>query len=432
MARNWTIGTAILGVCLSALGCTAEMGVDESEEQISGQSATTIQQGLDAAVAKNEARIAPLRSNKAASHYRDKFGSEPYLRLHSATQTVKGTVVVFHGFSGMPIQQNPLVDYLFTQGYDVFDASVAGHYKVNVSGRERSFLGSDRLKSGGLTPLENTFIAWPYADYGHDPVKEYSAEVETTFEIMKTLRAPFFAAGLSAGATQAIGLAASHPKEFKRVVALAPLLDLEPKKKKQLTSAAALITVGRGIAGAGEWDGWFAWDKSNPFPQGCFWGLQKYGQSLLPRARAFQAEKQQVFLVTTDNEDAADSSQTKRFFDAAGGSAAGHVLYNYRAEQRVPHPINGLDSRSQGMINYYYKTLFQETVRFLDKGTVKTERLGLQDLAREDGGKVLPGFTEPARMDWDLLTFGGPDCTPTNGECMRKALPGHIDVARVK
>ena len=432
MARKWTIGAAVLGASLTAFGCAAEAGIDESEDQVSAQSAAAIKQGLDAAVAKNEARIAPLRANKTASNYRDKFGSEPYLKLHAATETVKGTVVVFHGFSGMPIQQNPLVAYLFAQGYDVFDASVAGHYKVNVPGRERSFLGSDNLKSGGLTPLDNKFIAWPYSDYGRDPVKEYSAEVETTFDIMKTLRAPFFAAGLSAGATQAIGIAASHPKEFKRVVALAPLLDLEAEKKKQLTGAAALITSTRLIAGAGQWDGWFAWDKSNPFPQGCFWGLQKYGQSLLPRARDFRTEKQQLFLVTTANEDAADSSQTKRFFDAAGGSAAGHVLYNYRAEQRVPHPINGLDSRSQGMINYYYKTLFQEMVRFLNQGVVKTDRLGLQDLARDDGGKALPGFTEPARMDWDLKTFGGPDCTPANGECVRKALPGHIDVGAVK
>lgn len=431
MARKGLACVAVLSGSLAALGCTAEAGFDESEEEVSAQSAATIKQGLDAALAKNEARLAPLRANKAASNYRDKFGSEPYLKLHAATDKVKGTVVVFHGFSGMPIQQNPLVDYLFAQGYDVFDASVAGHYKVNVPGRERSFLGSDKLKAGGLTPLDNTFIAWPYSDYGRDPVKEYSAEVETTFEIMKTLRTPFFAAGLSAGATQAIGLAASHPKEIKRVVAFAPLLDLEPEKKKQLTGAAALIKTGR-VVERGEWDGWFAWDKSNPFPQGCFWGLQKYGQSLLPRARGFQAEKQQVFLVTTDNEDAADSSQTKRFFDAAGGAAAGHVFYNYRADQRVPHPIDALDARSQGMINFYYKTLFQETVRFLERGVVKTERLGLQDLARDDRGKPLPGYTEPSRMDWDLATFGGPDCTPSNGECMRKALPGHVDLGRVQ
>lgn len=433
MVRQWAVGVSVMGICLAANGCAAETGdVDQSSDDVSAQSATAIKQGLDTAVAKNEARLAPLRANKATSRYRDKFGSEPYLKLHDASETVKGTVVVFHGFSGMPIQQNPLVNYLFAQGYDVFDGSVAGHYKVNVPGQERTFLGSNNLKSGGLTPLDNTFIAWPYSDYGRDPVKEYAAEVEATFEIMKTLRAPFYAAGLSAGATQAIGIAASHPKEFKRVVAFAPLLDLEPEKKKQLTSAAALITVSRGIAGRGEWDGWFAWDKSNPFPQGCFWGLQKYGQSLLPSAQRFQAAKQQVFLVTTDNEDAADSAQTKRFFDAAGGSAGGHVLYNYRADQRVPHPINGLDSRSQGMVNFYYKTLFQETVRFLDRGVVKTERLGLQDLARSDRGNVLPGYTEPSKMDWDVKTFGGPTCTTNTGECVKSSLPAHLDLGAVQ
>ena len=100
MARKWTVGAAVLGASFAAFGCAAETGIDDSEDQVSAQSVTAIKQGLDAAVAKNEARIAPLRANKTASNYRDKFGSEPYLKLHAATETVKGTVVVFHGFSG--------------------------------------------------------------------------------------------------------------------------------------------------------------------------------------------------------------------------------------------------------------------------------------------------------------------------------------------
>lgn len=419
-----TIQSKLLAIALGSLvsvgvlgGCAEETG-DEAETSTSNLSQAN-QQDLDAAKAKNERRMAALRADAARTHYRTKFGSEPYLKLHAAGETVKGTVVVFHGFSGMPVQQNPLVSYLFDQGYDVFNASVAGHYKVNVPGGPRSFLGSDQLKSGGLSPLDNQFIAWPYADDGHDPVAEYNAEVDATFEIMKTLRKPFFAAGLSAGATQAIGIAAKYPDTFKRVVAFAPLLDLEPKKKDQLGRAAGLIQLARATNG-GQWDGWFAWDASNPFPQGCFWGLQKYGQSVVRTGSSFKARGQKLFLVTTDNEDAADSRQTKAFFDAAGGASAGNVFYNYRAEQRVPHPINGLDGRSQGMINFYYKTLFQETVRFFDKGVVKTERLGLQDLAQSDRGHALPGYTPG--MDWETSTFGGPE----------KAFPIHLDLASVQ
>ena len=148
--------------------------------------------------------------------------------------------------------------------------------------------------------------------------------------------------------------------------------------------------------------------------------LQKYGQSVVRTGSSFKARGQKLFLVTTDNEDAADSRQTKAFFDAAGGASAGNVFYNYRAEQRVPHPINGLDGRSQGMINFYYKTLFQETVRFFDKGVVKTERLGLQDLAQSDRGHALPGYTPG--MDWETSTFGGPE----------KAFPIHLDLASVQ
>jgi len=381
--------------------------------------ARDVQAGLDAARAKNEARMAALRANKAGTNYRDRFGSEPYLKLHGANEQVKGTVVVFHGFSGMPVQQNPLVEYLFNQGYDVFDASVAGHYRVNVPGPEVSFPGSDHLKAAGLSPLTNTFVAWPYPDYGRDPIADYTREVETTWDIMKTLRSPFFAAGLSAGAVQALGIAAAHP-EIKRVAAFAPLLDLEPAKKKQLTTAAQLITASRELPGSpkAQWDGWFAWDKSNPFPQGCFWALQKYGQRVARESSRFKSNKQQLFLVTTANEDAADSAATQSFFNAVGGAAAGNVYYSYAAAQKVPHPINALDARSQGMINFYYKTLFQETARFFASGAVKSARLGVQDLNPQ-----LPGYTEPAKMDWDVNAFGG---------SMGQALPAHVDLWNVK
>lgn len=396
-------------------GCAVDTDeVGASEDEVTSK---TTQQRLDAAVAANESRMVKARKDP---HYRAKFGSEPYLKLHRADEAVKGTVVVFHGFSGMPVQQNPLVDYLFAQGYDVFNASVAGHYLVNEPGAPRQFLGSKKLIEGGLTPLDNTFVAWPYADYGRDPVKEYTAEIDATYKIMSTLRKPFYAAGLSAGATQAIGIGARYPAEFKRVAALAPLLDLEPQKKSQLTSAAALIKTAR-ITNGGEWDGWFAWDKTNPFPQGSFWGLQKYGSSLVPTAGAFKSNKQQLFVVTTDNEDAADSSKSAAFVAAAGGAAAGHVLFNYPKTYRVPHPINILDARSQGMVNFYYKTLFQETVRFFNDGKVKVDRLGKQDLAKSDRGSALPGYTEPSAMDWELGYFGGPE----------RAFPEHRDLAAV-
>ena len=52
------------------------------------------------------------------------------------------------------------------------------------------------------------------------------------------------------------------------------------------------------------------------------------------------------------------------------------------------------------MINFYYKTLFQETVRFLNEGSVKTARLGMQDLAASDRGHALSGYTPPERMSW--------------------------------
>lgn len=51
---------------------------------------------------------------------------------------------------------------------------------------------------------------------------------------MSTLREAFFAAGLLAGATQAIGIGARHTAEFRRLAALAALLDLELQKRSQV------------------------------------------------------------------------------------------------------------------------------------------------------------------------------------------------------
>jgi hypothetical protein len=160
--------------CLLLIWLVRSVGVPKARHLFR---ARNVQAGLDAARAKNEARLAPLRANKASTYFRDRFGSEPYLKLHNANEQVKGTVVVFHGFSGMPVQQNPLVDYLYNQGFDVFDASVAGHYRVNAPGPEVSFPGSDKLKAAGLSPLTNTFVAWPYPDYGRDPIADYTEEV---------------------------------------------------------------------------------------------------------------------------------------------------------------------------------------------------------------------------------------------------------------
>src|SRR4028118_17074 len=54
-------------------------------------------------------------------------GSYPYYRFHEAGQSIRGTVLIFHGFSGQPGQMWRLADYLFQNGFNFYQATLAGH-----------------------------------------------------------------------------------------------------------------------------------------------------------------------------------------------------------------------------------------------------------------------------------------------------------------
>lgn len=58
-------------------------------------------------------------------------GAFPYYLFHGADTPIKGTVLMFHGFSAKPHQMSRLADYLFRNGFNVYQATLAGHaYRV--------------------------------------------------------------------------------------------------------------------------------------------------------------------------------------------------------------------------------------------------------------------------------------------------------------
>ena len=51
----------------------------------------------------------------------------PYYKFHDPGKPIYGTVIMFHGFSAKPDQMWRLADYLFDNGFNVYQVSLAGH-----------------------------------------------------------------------------------------------------------------------------------------------------------------------------------------------------------------------------------------------------------------------------------------------------------------
>lgn len=62
-----------------------------------------------------------------------RVGAYPYYLFHEAGQPIRGTVMIFHGFSAKPDQMWRLADYLFRNGFNVYQPSLAGHVFVPPS-----------------------------------------------------------------------------------------------------------------------------------------------------------------------------------------------------------------------------------------------------------------------------------------------------------
>lgn len=70
-----------------------------------------------------EAIDAYIRSIDANPDHR--AGAYPYYRFHEPGQQIRGTVVIFHGFSATPHQMWRLADYLFSHGFNFYQPSIA-------------------------------------------------------------------------------------------------------------------------------------------------------------------------------------------------------------------------------------------------------------------------------------------------------------------
>ncbi|WP_071516301.1 alpha/beta hydrolase [Geitlerinema sp. PCC 9228] len=352
------------------------------------------------------------------THPHRRVGAYPYYRFHEADTPIRGTVLIFHGFSAKPDQMWRLADYLFQNGYNFYQCSLAGHPWVPPS----QYWPQVDLKPEIYNPLRekvaqdpvlSTYFANLAASNGkfqRPSFQERQALVARLMEldprlldIAKAIRksndpdfdrcftsshmnylenardrlreldampGPIYTVGLSVGGAVALALAADRSDRIQRVVAYAPLLRIYGKERREYVMLSGPLDISE-----------LGWDPNLRFPVGCLTAADRFGSSAILTSPAIRALKRiPTFLVLTENEDAADIETSQTFFKKIGGRGQGHCSYLYPAKDLVPHPMVDPTEVSQGMSNRFWRSLYQETFRFLDTAKVDTSNMSNLEL----------------------------------------------------
>ncbi|MBD2093680.1 alpha/beta hydrolase [Trichocoleus sp. FACHB-591] len=334
-------------------------------------------------------------------------GAYPYYLFHEPGQTVHGTILMFHGFSAKPHQMWRLAEYLFQNGFNVYQATLAGHafalpnkhwpqvdlkpelaeplrrkvqqdpvlqnYFANLSANP-----SDRRPSATqriallarLLAIEPRLLDMMQAISRPDDPDferyfisshlEYLSEAKARLAELDALPGPVYTVGLSVGGAVALGLAAARPDRIDRVVAYAPLLKVDGEEHRQYVNMAGPLDIKE-----------LGWDPDLQFPVGALTAADRFGSSFVLNSKQTRTlQNIPTFLVLTENEDAADVKTNQTFFREIGGNHQGHYSYLYPAQDLVPHPMVDPTEVSQNMSNRFWQSLYQETFRFLTQGKV--------------------------------------------------------------
>lgn len=342
-----------------------------------------------------------------------RVGAYPYYLFHEPGAAVRGTVMIFHGFSAKPHQMWRLADYLFRNGFNIYQPSIAGHTLINpaknwcqvdlkpeIAGPLKAkvqrdpvlmnFLGNIEANPEGfvrpnpvqqlgiisrLLMLEPRLIDIvksietpndpDFDRYFTSSHREYLTQAQARLAELEALPGPVYTVGLSVGGAVALGLAATRPDRVQRVVAYAPLLKVYGENRRQYVNLAGPLDVQE-----------LGWDPNLRFPVGCLTAANRFGSSEVLSDRSLRALEQiPTFLVLTENEDAADIETNQDFFAKIGNTANGNRYHCYPAADLVPHPMVDPTEVSQNMSNRFWQSLYQETFRFLTLGDVDLSNL---------------------------------------------------------
>jgi pimeloyl-ACP methyl ester carboxylesterase len=348
------------------------------------------------------------------SHPERRDGAYPYYLFHEPGQSIRGTVMIFHGFSAKPHQTWRLADYLFRNGFNVYQCGLAGHAYVNpaknwpqvdlkpeiaVPLKEKvakdpvlqNFLANMENNSnskGHLNPLQQMALVArlvaieprlldiiqaiespndpDFEKYFISSHMEFLYHAEARLDELEPMPGPVYTLGLSVGGTVALGLAAARPERIEKVVAYAPLLKVYGEENRKYINLAGPLDIKE-----------TGWDPNLQFPVGCFTAADRFGSSYVMSGQAIRALRDTpIFMVLTENEDAADIKTNQDFYEKTGEEQQGNRYYFYRAQDLVPHPMVDPTEVSQGMSNRFWQSLYQETFRFLTTGEIDERNMG--------------------------------------------------------
>lgn len=343
------------------------------------------------------------------SHPDQRPGAHSYYHFHPAGEAVRGTVLIFHGFSSRPHQMWRLANYLYDNGFNFYQVTIAGHDKINPAknwpqidlrpqyvgpllgkvqqdpvlvsalmqkseagasapGRQAALLGRLFQVAPEMKDVAKA-IAHPrepdFDRYFESSHEAYLLDAQQRLAELSSLPGPIYAVGLSVGGAVALGLAADQPERIEKVVAYAPLLRIVGEERRQYVQLAGPLDISE-----------TGWDPNLRFPVGAMTAADYFGSELRLGESVDKLRQIPVFMVLTENEDAADVGANEQFFaDLKDGSVGGNAFYKYPASAMVPHPMVDPTEVSQGMSNLFWQSLYQETLRFLTEGKVEVNNL---------------------------------------------------------
>jgi pimeloyl-ACP methyl ester carboxylesterase len=279
-----------------------------------------------------------------------------------------------------------LAEYLFQNGFNFYQATLAGHalipadkfwpqvdlkpeiliplrakvnqdpvlqnYIANLPADPTQFQRPSYLQQVGLVSrlllIEPRLLDILAADQReNDPDFEryfdsthmnYLTDARSRLAELEAMPGPIYTLGLSVGGATALALAADQPHRIERVVAYAPLLKIyDPQREKYVQIAGPLDISEMG------------WDPAVRFPVGAFTAADRFGAFVRQQQNIDALNHVPTFMALTENEDAASVETNQAFFQAIGGNSKGNRTYLYAKSDLVPHPMVDPTTVSQGM-----------------------------------------------------------------------------------
>lgn len=346
-------------------------------------------------------------------------GAYPYYLFHQADTPIRGTVLMFHGFSARPHQMARLADYLYRNGFNVYQATLAGHayriadkywpqvdLKPEILNPLREKVAADPELQQDLAEISAVDQAGPPSplkmvrivarlrqleprlldivaaiERDQDPDfdryfvgshMDYLKDAEARLAELEAMPGPIYTVGLSVGGAVALALGAQHPQRVDKVVAYAPLLEVQGRDRERYVNLAGPLDIRE-----------FGWDRLR-FPLGCLTAANRFGAFVRQKENISVLQPKPTLIVLTENEDAAELKTNQTFNSSLKNGFLfrryeNHFSYTFPTGAGVPHPMVNPDEESQGMKNTYWKPMYQETFRFLAQTAFQGSRLSQYD-----------------------------------------------------